>query len=95
MLYQYPHYPGTGGGNEAGEGLGKNYTLNFPMNAGMGDDEYINIFNGEKIKEIDIGRLDALVGEYRRSSLRHYIVKNLNSSAISPTYSKTRTEFLV
>jgi len=55
--------------------------------------EYLT--NGKNMKEIDIGRLDALIGEYRRSSLRHYIVKNLDSSASSPTYSKTRTEFLI
>jgi hypothetical protein len=55
--------------------------------------EYLT--NGNNMKEIDIGRLDALIGEYRRSSLRHYIVKNLNSSASSPFYSKTRTEFLI
>ena len=55
--------------------------------------EYLT--NGKNMKEIDIGRLDALLGEYRRSSLRHYIVKNLNSSASSPFYSKTRTEFLI
>jgi len=55
--------------------------------------EYLT--NKNKMKEIDIGRLDALIGEYRRSSLRHYIVKNLDSSALSPTYSKIRTEFLI
>jgi len=55
--------------------------------------EYLT--NGKNMKELDIGRLDALIGEYRRSSLRHYIVKNLNSSAASPAYSKTRTEFLI
>ncbi len=55
--------------------------------------EYLT--KGLDMKKIDIGRLDALLGEYRRSSLRHYIVKNLNSSASSPFYSKTRTEFLI
>ena len=55
--------------------------------------EYLT--NGKNMKELDMGRLDALIGEYRISSLRHYIVKNLNSSASSPFYSKTRTEFLV
>jgi hypothetical protein len=55
--------------------------------------EYLT--KSKNMKEIDIGRLDALIGEYRRSSLRHYIVKNLNSSALSPSYSDSRTEFLI
>lgn len=55
--------------------------------------EYLT--KGNNMKEIDIGRLDALIGEYRRSSLRHYIVKNLDSSASIPSYIKTRTEFLI
>jgi len=55
--------------------------------------EYLT--KGKNMKEIDIGRLDALLGEYRRSSLRHYIVKNLDSSASIPSYIKTRTEFLI
>jgi hypothetical protein len=33
--------------------------------------EYIT--KGSKMKEIDIGRLETFIGEYRRSSLRHYI----------------------
>ena len=53
------------------------------------------LIKGNNMKEIDIGRLDALLGEYRRSSLRHYIVKNLDSSASIPSYIKTRTEFLI
>ena len=53
------------------------------------------LINRKNMKEIDIGRLDALIGEYRRSSLRHYIVKNLDSSAQPPTYIKSRTEFLI
>lgn len=46
-LHQYPHYPGTGAESEIGKGNGKGYTLNFPMNAGNGDDEYISIFKNE------------------------------------------------
>lgn len=30
------------------------------------------LLNGEKMKEINIGRLEVLLGEYRRSSLSHY-----------------------
>jgi hypothetical protein len=55
--------------------------------------EYLT--NRTNMKEINIGRLDALIGEYRRSSLRHYIVKNLDSSAQPPAYITSRTEFLI
>ena len=42
-LHQYPHYPGTGSGKDAGEGKGLN--LNIPMAPGSGDAEYIKVFN--------------------------------------------------
>lgn len=50
---------------------------------------------GMKMREIDIGRLDALIGEYRRSSLRHHITKNLDATKSTQIYIKTRTEFLI
>jgi acetoin utilization deacetylase AcuC-like enzyme len=43
--HQYPFFPGTGSIEETGNGKGKGYTLNFPMKAGWGDEEYIKIFN--------------------------------------------------
>ncbi len=43
-LHQYPHYPGTGAGSETGSGAGKGYTLNIPMRAGSGDEEYLEAF---------------------------------------------------
>lgn len=55
--------------------------------------EYLT--KGIKMREIDIGRLDALLGEYRRSSLRHHIVKNLDAAEPTQIYIKTRTEFLI
>jgi acetoin utilization deacetylase AcuC-like enzyme len=39
-LHQYPHYPGTGAASETGFGRGSGTTLNCPMAAGSGDDEY-------------------------------------------------------
>lgn len=42
--HQYPHYPGTGRADEQGRGAGKGYTINVPMEAGEGDDEYRAIF---------------------------------------------------
>jgi hypothetical protein len=55
--------------------------------------EYLT--QGIKMKELDIGRLDALLGEYRRSSLRHYISKELGITESTPLYNNTRTESLI
>jgi acetoin utilization deacetylase AcuC-like enzyme len=47
-LHQYPFYPGTGSSSEEGSGEGKNFTMNFPLNAGTNGEAYIKIFQ-EKI----------------------------------------------
>ncbi|MBU0529128.1 histone deacetylase [bacterium] len=44
-LHQYPFYPGTGSADETGSGSAKGTTINYPLNAGAGDDEFIDIFN--------------------------------------------------
>jgi len=43
--HQYPFYPGTGSASETGAGEGKGFTVNFPMAAGWGDEEYLSAFN--------------------------------------------------
>ena len=43
--HQYPFYPGTGRMEETGTGEGKGTTVNFPMVAGWGDEEYLRAFN--------------------------------------------------
>jgi len=43
-LHQYPHYPGTGQKEATGDGKGKGFNLNIPMQAGSGDVEYIKVF---------------------------------------------------
>jgi acetoin utilization deacetylase AcuC-like enzyme len=42
--HQYPHYPGTGAIDEIGEGPGQGFTVNVPLPAGQGDEEYAAIF---------------------------------------------------
>lgn len=42
-LHQYPFYPGTGARSERGTGKGEGYTLNFPLAAGTGEDEYVSV----------------------------------------------------
>lgn len=44
-IHQYPWYPGTGRSEERGAGKGKGFTLNIPVPAGTGDQEYISVFN--------------------------------------------------
>ncbi len=39
-IHQYPHYPGTGRVEEIGSGRGTGYTVNVPLPAGQGDDDY-------------------------------------------------------
>ena len=42
--HQYPYYPGTGGLQENGRGQGEYYTINVPLNPGMGDAAFVKIF---------------------------------------------------
>jgi acetoin utilization deacetylase AcuC-like enzyme len=43
--HQYPFYPGTGSLFETGGGEGKGYTVNVPLPAGCGDEEYWKVFD--------------------------------------------------
>ena len=43
-LHQYPFYPGTGATEETGKGHGKGTTINYPLNYGVGDNEFNDIF---------------------------------------------------
>ncbi len=45
--HQYPLYPGTGARSENGSGRGKGFTLNCPMRAGSGEEEYVTAFQKE------------------------------------------------
>ncbi|MEE8581305.1 MAG: histone deacetylase [Myxococcota bacterium] len=42
--HQFPFYPGTGDSGEIGHGRGAGTTVNVPMPAGCGDDEYLAVF---------------------------------------------------
>jgi len=52
-LHQYPFYPGTGGKSENGIGKGKGFTINIPIMAGAGDEEYLDIFYNRLIPALD------------------------------------------
>jgi acetoin utilization deacetylase AcuC-like enzyme len=42
--HQYPHYPGTGYWNEAGQGDGAGSIVNIPLDGGVGDEGFVRIF---------------------------------------------------
>ena len=44
-IHQYPYYPGTGAVSETGIGRGAGATVNCPVPAGAGDEEYQRAFN--------------------------------------------------
>jgi acetoin utilization deacetylase AcuC-like enzyme len=39
--HQFPYYPGTGAAHEVGRGRGEGTTVNVPLPAGCGDDDYV------------------------------------------------------
>lgn len=51
--HQYPHYPGTGRGTERGKGAGEGFTINVPMEAGEGDDDYRAVFQNVLVAAAD------------------------------------------
>jgi acetoin utilization deacetylase AcuC-like enzyme len=59
--HQYPFYPGTGSARETGTGRGAGYTLNYPMLAGSGDEEYLQVFREVLRPEIDRLRPEAIL----------------------------------
>ena len=59
--HQYPFYPGTGSARETGAGRGAGFTLNCPMPAGSGDDEYARAFRDVLSPEIDRVRPEAIL----------------------------------
>jgi acetoin utilization deacetylase AcuC-like enzyme len=42
--HQYPFYPGTGDAGEVGRDRGEGATVNVPLPAGCGDEEYVGVF---------------------------------------------------
>ncbi len=42
--HQFPYYPGTGNFDEVGHDKGRGYTVNVPMRAGSGDQEFTGVF---------------------------------------------------
>jgi acetoin utilization deacetylase AcuC-like enzyme len=51
--HQFPHYPGTGRESERGRGAGEGFTINVPMEAGEGDEEYRAVFRKSLLPAAD------------------------------------------
>jgi acetoin utilization deacetylase AcuC-like enzyme len=59
--HQYPHYPGTGSAEEHGRDRGEGATINVPMEAGEGDDEYRAIFQKVLVRAADQFKPDVVI----------------------------------
>jgi acetoin utilization deacetylase AcuC-like enzyme len=42
--HQFPFYPGTGAAHEMGDGQGRGFTMNVPLEAGATDGDYLHVF---------------------------------------------------
>jgi acetoin utilization deacetylase AcuC-like enzyme len=43
--HQYPYYPGTGAAREIGQGEGRGFTVNLPLEVGAADEDYQLVFD--------------------------------------------------
>ncbi|OGW68316.1 MAG: histone deacetylase [Nitrospirae bacterium RIFCSPLOWO2_02_FULL_62_14] len=59
--HQYPHYPGTGGASERGSGKGEGATINVPMEAGEGDEDYLAVFQKVLVPAADSFKPDVVI----------------------------------
>jgi acetoin utilization deacetylase AcuC-like enzyme len=59
--HQYPHYPGTGRATEGGRGAGEGFTINVPMKAGEGDEEYRVVFQKSLVPAADAFKPDFVI----------------------------------
>jgi acetoin utilization deacetylase AcuC-like enzyme len=51
-VHQFPFYPGTGDKDETGTGDGLGTTLNFPLRAYSGDQEYLDLIENKLVPEM-------------------------------------------
>ncbi|MDX1763156.1 MAG: histone deacetylase [bacterium] len=60
-IHQEHHYPGTGHARQEGKDHGAGSTLNVPLHAGCGDDEYLAILDDELIPAMENFRPDLVL----------------------------------
>jgi acetoin utilization deacetylase AcuC-like enzyme len=56
--HQFPHYPGTGRETERGTRAGEGFTINVPMEAGGGDEDYRVVFHKTLVPAADTFKPD-------------------------------------
>ena len=60
-VHRFPFYPGTGAANEIGEGPGRGFTMNIPLDAGEGDAAFLRATEDQIIRAIDDFRPNAIL----------------------------------
>src|SRR6187549_946047 len=59
--HQFPHYPGSGRATERGTGAGEGFTINVPMSAGDGNEEYHAMFLNVLLPAADAFKPDFVI----------------------------------
>jgi acetoin utilization deacetylase AcuC-like enzyme len=59
--HQFPYYPGTGAAGEVGEGPGRGFTLNVPLQAGARDADFLTAYDDTILPAIEAFRPDVLL----------------------------------
>ncbi len=60
-VHRYPFYPGTGAGDEIGEGKGRGFTRNIPLDAGEGDAAFLRATEDQVVRAIDEYKPNAIL----------------------------------
>lgn len=62
-LHENPHtcYPGSGHAYEVGDGPGRGFTLNLPMDPGSGDTAYLAAIDAKVLPKLDLFQPEALI----------------------------------
>lgn len=58
------YFPGTGHVEDVGHGVGKNYSINFPLWDGVDDDMFVSIFKSIMSKVMEKFRPNAVVLQF-------------------------------
>jgi acetoin utilization deacetylase AcuC-like enzyme len=59
--HQFPYYPGTGAADERGEGAGRGFTLNLPLDAGATDADFARVYEDRVIPALDAFAPDVIL----------------------------------
>jgi acetoin utilization deacetylase AcuC-like enzyme len=60
-IHRHPFYPGTGAGDEIGEGAGRGFTTNIPLPGGEGDSAFLGATEDTIVRIIDDYRPHAIL----------------------------------